>query len=426
MDANRFYMIAVGDVLRRTEAKRRSLRSLGVSRRLPQGVPFKFMGHPISGPQCVTVSLAIQDDDLNKVMGLGERFAHRANSQFARVYRDLGAIRVEFTLPRQQWRDVKLAQLPHHRQQVTIGQKALGPVARIDWTNPHKAIFGSTQTGKTTVLADMIISLVKVDPEAEETGLLIINPKNDPTFTPFERLPHLVAGIATTYEASANLLRFALAEMERRRRNESTDDRRWVVLVDEVSQLVELKPEVGPIITQLSQMAGGLNINLVIANQAANPSTFGKKGSLAQANIPSRLVFQLPHAQAYLATNLSGQHPEKLGGLGDGLAVSGSRVTRFRAALPQSVDYDNLPRADVAPAQPEPDQVAGDVAIIEPDQWQIEPDHLAYALIVRNSATGIRTQFGGATAQAMATRDYATELKERINYWVAMKREAAA
>ena len=124
---DQFYLMAVNDVLRRTPARRRSL--LGRGKQLANSVPFKFLGRPIGGPQCVTVSLIIQDEDLEAVLGLGERLAHRANSQFARVYRDLGAVRVEFTLPASQWREVKLANLPHHRENVTIGQKALGPVA---------------------------------------------------------------------------------------------------------------------------------------------------------------------------------------------------------------------------------------------------------------------------------------------------------
>lgn len=424
---DQFYLLAVADVLTRTEARRRSLRSLGRPRRLPRGVPFKFMGRPVAGPQCVTVSLLLDDEDLQTVLALGERLAYRANSQFARVYRDLSAVRVEFTLPRSQWRDVKIGELPHHRDQVTIGQKALGPVARLDWVNPHKAVFGSTQTGKTTVLADMIISLVRTDKAAEQVALLIINPKNDPAFIPFQRIPHLIAPVAVTYESSADILRLALAEMERRRRQESRDKRRWIVIVDEVAQLVQMAPETGPIITQLSQFAGGLAINLVIASQAANPSTFGKNGSLAQANFPSRLIFQLPHAQAYMATNLSGQHPEKLGGLGDGLAINGDRVTRFRAALPGHLDYEALPRAVAAPEPPRSDQLAGDAVIVTPPPIQMEQvDQVAYALVVRTSASAIRKQFGGSTDQARQIRDVTVALRQRIDYWVAQKRAGAA
>ena len=97
-------------------------------------------------------------------------------------------------------------------------------------------------------------------------------------------------------------------------------------LIDEVAELVIAKPEVGDSITRLSQMSGGLGMNLIAASQAANPSVFGDKGSLAQANFATRLVFQLPNDQSWLATKVKGQHTGELGGKGDGLFITMSGV----------------------------------------------------------------------------------------------------
>lgn len=406
----RLYLQAVAYVLRQTDASRRHFLKWV---KLEGGVPFRFQSRPVIGPQCVTVTIQIRDEDLKTVLTLGDRLALASGSPFARVYRDLALVRVEFTLPRGRWREVHLSQLPHRVSSATIGQKALGPVARVDWHNPHKAIFGATRSGKTTCLANFILSLARTHPP-EEYRFLILNPKNDVTFQPFARLAHLAAPLANTYEAGANLLRLALAEMERRRQDQSRCGQRWIVVVDEVSQLTQLVPETGPMLTQLSQLAGGLNINLLAASQAANPSVFGEKGSLAKANFPSRLVFQLPREQAYLATGLEGQHTEKLGGDGDGLAVVGGRTTRFRAAWPEERDYEALPRLESEPDLPEADQLAGDQFI---DGWQIDPDRLAYALVIKDSANALRAEFGGGTAKARQVRDYSQVLKERIRYW---------
>ena len=84
-----------------------------------------------------------------------------ASSRFARTYRDLAVVRIEFTLPKAQWREVHLSRLNHRPGLATIGQKALGPLARVDWSTPHKAIFGATRSGKTICLADLIISLAQ-------------------------------------------------------------------------------------------------------------------------------------------------------------------------------------------------------------------------------------------------------------------------
>jgi hypothetical protein len=413
------YLQAVAYVLHKTDATRRQvLRRV----RLEGGVPFRFLSQPVVGPQCVTVTVQIRDEDLKNVLGLGDRLALAAGSQFARVYRDLAVVRIEFTLPRAQWQEVPLSKLPHRPSSATIGQKALGPPARVDWATPHKAIFGSTRSGKTTCMTDFIISLAKTH-APDDYRFLILNPKNDPALHPFARLAHLAAPMANDYEDSANLLRFALAEMERRRQDNTRCAQRLVVTIDEIAQLTQVNPETGPMITQLSQMAGGLKINLVVASQAANPSTFGDTGSLAKANFPSRLVFQLPREQAYMATGLEGQHPERLGGGGDGLAVVEGRVTRFRAAFPQESDYAGLPRLPDEPEPPPVEQLAGDTTA---DGWQIAPDRLAYALVIKSSATAIRQQFGGGTAGAMQVRDYARLVKKQVKYWRSKAQQEAA
>jgi DNA segregation ATPase FtsK/SpoIIIE-like protein len=411
---DRHYLQATTYVLRHTDAtQRRLLRRV----KLAGGVPFRFVSQPVVGPQCVTVTVQIRDEDLKQVLTLGDRLAMASGSPFARVYRDLGVVRIEFTLPRSKWRAVHLSQLPHRPSSAIIGQKALGSVARVDWAKPHKAIFGSTQSGKTTCLVDFVISLARTH-SPDDYRFLIVNPKNDPAFQPFTRLAHLAAPLANTYEDSASLLRLTLAEMERRRQDGHRARQRWVVVVDEISQLTQVNPETGPMLTQLTQLAGGLNINLLVASQAANPSVFGEKGSLAKANFPSRIVFQLPREQAYLATGIEGQHTEKLGGDGDGLAIVNGRTTRFRAAYPEDRDYEHLPRLESEPPPPDRTELAGDRAF---ETWQIEPDRLAYALVIKDSASAIREQFGGGTARAMQVRDYSQALKARIHHWRQVK-----
>jgi hypothetical protein len=170
-------------------------------------------------------------------------------------------------------------------------------------------------------------------------------------------------------------------------------------------------------ITSLSQMAGGLRINLVVASQAANPTVFGKSGSLARANFGSRLVFRLPHDQSYLATGLAEQHTESLGGDGDGLAVVGDRVTRFRAAWPTAADYEALPRTEAEPEQPEAEALAGDAAASMCWVKEELADRLAYAMVVSPSATQIQKQFKGAMNRAGWVRDLLALVRERSTYW---------
>ena len=87
-------------------------------------------------------------------------------------------------------------------------------------------------------------------------------------------------------------------------------------------------------------------------------------------------------------------------------------------AAPAGQIWQIHPHIAVEPAWPARDQLAGDRTF---DAWQIDPDRLAYALVIKNSATAIREQFGGGTAGAMRVRDYALLLKQRIKYWRRLK-----
>ncbi len=106
-------------------------------------------------------------------------------------------------------------------------------------------------------------------------------------------------------------------------------------------------------------------------------------------------------------------------GKGDGLAVAGSRVIRFRAALPEERDFEALPRLEMEPKAPEMTELAGDAAIktTNQDQWQVDPERLGYALVKRGSATAIQRKFGGSMDRARQVRDYAVELRRWANYW---------
>lgn len=419
---DKFYFRAVAGVLGQTQAYQRSLASLGRRTALPGGLPYRFVGTPIYGPQCATVSLQIRDQDLKTVEGLGDRLAHRTGAPMARVYRDLSLVRLEFTLPKDQWREVQLGRLPHRGRFATIGQKALGPVARLGFDPPHKAIFGGTQSGKTTCLADIVISLARTH-SPEDLQFLILNPKNDAKLSPFARLPHLVGPVSGGYDDSETLLRLSLAEMERRKGDPLRCRQRLLIIIDEIARLTEVLPQTGPMITSLSQVAAGLNINLIAASQAANPSTFGKRGSLAQANFGARIVFQLPNDQAWMAGLVKGLNTGSLGRDGDAYAINAGRVTRIRAAWPAESDYANLPRTADPPLPPASDHLAGDALALA---WPLADlaDRAAFALVDQRrrtlsqpSASAIQRKFGGAMDRARWVRDLMVMFQERVTYW---------
>lgn len=424
-----YYLTAIQRVLMGVEAYQRP-GIFSKKERIPTGVPFRLAGSIASGPQCVTVPLLIRGQDLDRIETLGDRFALEAHSKFVRVYRNRGHVNVEFTLPPEQWLKVRVSKLLHRHDGPTFGQLSLGQVARLSFTtSPHKLISGSSQTGKTTCESSLVISMVKTH-SAEELKLLIINPKQEPSLDAFARLPHLAARIANDLDDCCNLLRFALGEMELRRTDRSRCAARWVILIDEVAELCLARPEAGIIITRLVQFAGALNINLIAATQAPLPSVFGKTGSLGQANFGGFIVFKIPTQYAFYATGgLAGVRTAELGGegsdgKGDGYAISGDNIVRFRGALPEARDYEGLPHTAVEPDLPA-DRLVGDSALDGGVAWNINDlaDRSGYALALAEcdnkllSANRLRKQFGGAMARSQWVRDFAVALQERTTYW---------
>jgi len=423
MRTAQFYANQIAGVLQKTEAhERRGLRK----QKLPYGVPFQWAGQPVRGPQCATFALKVRDQDLKNILDLGPRLALATGSHACRVYRDHSVVRVEFTLPKGEWKEVPLNTLPVRPGKMAVGRQALGATQWLNWAIPHKAVFGATRTGKTVFLSDLIISAALAH-QPDDYRFLILNPKNDPALRPFHNLAHLAGPMAVGYEDCDRTLRYALAEMEARRLDHTRTHTRWVVVVDEVAHLVTNVPEVSGMLTQLGQLAGGLNMNLVVASQSANPSVFGKSGTLARTNLGSRFVFQLPKEQSWLATGVKGVDTQELGGLGDGFVVADDRVARFRAALPSQADYDKLPRVEVID-QPRGEQVAPDRLVDRPvsdltvtnptyeeDQsWDVEELALrtVWAIMKKASAHAVRQEFGGGQKRADTISKLAAKMRE--------------
>ena len=437
----RYYLTAIQRVLMGVEAYQRP-GILSKKERIPTGIPFSVPRWISSGPQCVTVPLAIRGQDLERVLVLGDRLALEARSSFVRVYRDRGQVNVEFTLPPEQWLKVRLRELPQHRHQAaSFGQLSLGQVARLSFErSPHKLISGGSQMGKTTCESSLVISLAR-SYAPEELKLLIINPKREPSLDAFARLPHLAARIAHDHDDCVNLLRFALGEMDLRGTDRGRCGQRWVVVIDEVSDLCLAREEAGVIITRLVQLAGSLNINVIAATQSPYPSVFGKTGSLGQANFGGYLVFKIPTQYAFFATGgLKGVRTAELGGegdngKGDGYAISGGNIVRFRGALPERRDYEALPHTDREPDDAPTERLAGDAVLDGGMSWEIGDlaDRAGYALALsggetqnlasrhlasrRLSANRIRKQFGGAMVRSQWVRDFVMALQERTTYW---------
>jgi S-DNA-T family DNA segregation ATPase FtsK/SpoIIIE len=222
---------------------------------------------------------------------------------------------------------------------------------------PHLLIAGATGTGKSVGLNCMIASILyKATPD--EVRLILIDPKRLELGV-YEDIPHLLAPVVTDPKIAANVLKWAVGEMEKRIRKLASEGVRnidqynnvvraerpapaageeearplhyIVIVIDELADLMMVSShEVEESITRLAQMARAVGIHLILATQ--RPSVDVLTG-LIKANFPSRISFRVA-ARVDSRTILDSIGAEHLLGKGDMLFLppGSARLARIHGA----------------------------------------------------------------------------------------------
>jgi len=199
---------------------------------------------------------------------------------------------------------------------------------------PHLLVAGSTGTGKTIFLNNLILSLLyKNSPQI--LRLILIDPKRV-EFPIYNGLPHLLSPVISDPQRTINALKWLISEMERRFDIFSELKTRDILAYNKIAEKEELMPyiiliideladlmaargrEIEAGIVRLAQLSRAVGIHLVLATQ--RPSVEVITG-LIKANITSRISFQVA-SQVDSRTVLDIAGAEKLLGLGDMLFIS--------------------------------------------------------------------------------------------------------
>jgi S-DNA-T family DNA segregation ATPase FtsK/SpoIIIE len=187
--------------------------------------------------------------------------------------------------------------------------------------------------------------------------LLLINPKRL-GLGAYDDVPHLLTPVVTDPKIAANVLKWAVAEMEKRIRKLASEGVRnieqfnsvlrsekprgqdqedlhplhyIVIIIDELADLmIASSHEVEQWITRLAQMARAVGIHLILATQ--RPSVDVLTG-LIKANFPSRISFKVS-ARVDSPTLLDSLGAEQLLGRGDMLFLppGSARLIRIHGA----------------------------------------------------------------------------------------------
>jgi S-DNA-T family DNA segregation ATPase FtsK/SpoIIIE len=270
------------------------------------------------------------------------------------------------------------------RLALALGKTVSGDPYVTDLTQmPHLLIAGATGTGKSVGLNCIIASfLLRTTPD--EVRLILIDPKRLELGV-YEDIPHLLTPVVTDPKVAANVLRWAVQEMEKRIRmlasegvrnieqfnsivrgaraeNEEGEELKplhyIVIVIDELADLMMVSSnEVEEAITRLAQMARAVGIHLILATQ--RPSVDVITG-LIKANFPSRISFRVS-ARVDSRTILDSIGAEQLLGRGDMLFLppGSARLTRIHGAFVSEKEVARLARFLREAGQPSYDHSVG-------------------------------------------------------------------
>jgi S-DNA-T family DNA segregation ATPase FtsK/SpoIIIE len=306
----------------------------------------------------------------SKVVGLADDLALALEAESIRIDRISGRGTVGVEIPNEVRETISLREIVESdvfrkapgRLSLALGKTVNGETYVTDLaTMPHLLIAGATGTGKSVGLNCMIASILyKATPD--EARLILIDPKRLELGV-YEDIPHLLTPVVTDPKIAANVLKWAVGEMEKRIRKLASEGVRnieqfnniiraekggtrapvaegeeelkplhyIVIIIDELADLMMVSShEVEEAITRLAQMARAVGIHLILATQ--RPSVDVLTG-LIKANFPSRISFRVA-ARVDSRTILDSIGAEHLLGRGDMLFLppGSARLMRIHGA----------------------------------------------------------------------------------------------
>jgi len=228
---------------------------------------------------------------------------------------------------------------------------------------PHLLIAGQTGTGKSVCLNSIIVSILMTR-SPDEVRMLMVDPKQV-EFSPYQRIPHLIHPVVNDMQKAAGAFSWMVNQMEdrfelfkragvrnlaeynklseddlRRRMNMiDADDEEWdevpkqlpyfVVIADEVADLIQAIKEVEAYIVRLAQKSRAAGIHLVLATQKPTRDVFT---SLIKTNLPARIAFRVSSKIDSMVI-LDRTGAEQLLGKGDMLFSQDNEIIRGQGAF---------------------------------------------------------------------------------------------
>lgn len=370
----------IGDVKANANTIKRTLRDFGIS---------VEMDAVESGPTVSRYSLKpAQGVRIAKIAGLKQELQLALKAASIRIEAPIpGKSLVGIEVPNEKRATVGLASMlatpdyadSPHPLIVALGKDVTGHahfsnIAKM----PHGLIAGTTGSGKSVTIQNIIISLLMRN-SPDQLRFILVDPKRV-ELTLYNKIPHLLTPVITDAKKAIRALSWAVKEMERRYDILETErvqnissyhkniynpaKKAWVdageeeetrdslpeampyivIILDELNDLMQAYPrELEGMIVRLAQMSRAVGIHLILATQ--RPSVNVITGTI-KANVPTRVAMAVA-SQVDSRTIIDAVGAEQLLGQGDMLYLSSDspRPIRLQSAyvseeeIKKVVDY---------------------------------------------------------------------------------------
>ena len=219
---------------------------------------------------------------------------------------------------------------------------------------PHLLIAGATGSGKSVCMSTLILSMLyKFRPD--ELELVLIDPKRV-EFGLFKKIPHLIHSVVADAKPAVQVLKWVVAEMERRYQvlaekqvrniagyNQKAEAEGFkkmpftVVIIDELADLMMTsKGDAEGALCRIAQLSRAVGIHTIVATQ--RPSVNVITG-IIKANFPTRIAFQVS-SNVDSRTILDCKGAESLLGRGDFLFNPPGIARLLRIQSPMVEDHE--------------------------------------------------------------------------------------
>ena len=213
---------------------------------------------------------------------------------------------------------------------------------------PHLLIGGSTGSGKSCILNNIIMSLIRKYNKEYFKAILIDIKQVE--FLQFQNISQLATPVITDTEKAIDILnkmivimsnRFSILSKKGYRNiqeyNQKEDDKfcYYLIVVDELADLFAQSPEIEVILCRLAQLGRAAGIQLILATQRPDHQTISSK---LKVNIPARIALTVTnHYDSKIILDQTGA--EKLTGKGDFiLKKSNGETIRGQGALIKNIN----------------------------------------------------------------------------------------